>query len=118
MDYTIIGAEANLTARLQAIAEPGSIVVSFETYALAFLAAHLRQRNQPGDRAVRVEGLAAASERAAPVFNGHAPGLDLFLDINTMYDGSAERVRGLLGKALAALDERGAPEPAGSAHGP
>src|SRR6185503_14100035 len=34
MDYTIIGAEANLAARLQSIAEPGSIVISYETYAL------------------------------------------------------------------------------------
>ena len=31
MDYTIIGAEANLAARLQAIAEPGGIVLSYET---------------------------------------------------------------------------------------
>ena len=34
MDYTIIGAEANLAARLQSIAEPGGIVVSYETFAL------------------------------------------------------------------------------------
>ena len=34
MDYTIIGAEANLAARLQSIAEPGGIVLSYETYAL------------------------------------------------------------------------------------
>jgi adenylate cyclase len=34
MDYTIIGAEANLAARLQSIAEPGHIVASYETYAL------------------------------------------------------------------------------------
>ena len=34
MDYTIIGAEANLAARLQSIAEPGHIVVSYETFAL------------------------------------------------------------------------------------
>ena len=34
MDYTIIGAEANLAARLESIAEPGGIVVSYETYAL------------------------------------------------------------------------------------
>jgi class 3 adenylate cyclase len=33
MDYTIIGAEANLAARLQQTAEPGGIVVSYETYA-------------------------------------------------------------------------------------
>lgn len=34
MDYTIIGAEANLAARLEQVAEPGGIVVSYETYAL------------------------------------------------------------------------------------
>ncbi|KUP92091.1 adenylate/guanylate cyclase domain-containing protein [Tritonibacter horizontis] len=33
MDYTIIGAEANLAARLEAAAEPGGIVMSHETYA-------------------------------------------------------------------------------------
>src|SRR5437868_13575446 len=33
MDYTIIGAEANLAARLQSIAEPGCIVLSYEAYA-------------------------------------------------------------------------------------
>ncbi len=35
MDYTIIGAEANLAARLESIAEPGGIVMSYETYAHA-----------------------------------------------------------------------------------
>ena len=34
MDYTIIGNEVNLAARLQAAAEPGSILVSHETNAL------------------------------------------------------------------------------------
>lgn len=34
MDYTIIGAESNLAARLEGIAEPGGIVLSYETYAL------------------------------------------------------------------------------------
>ena len=33
LDYTIIGAEANLAARLESIAEPGGIVISYETYA-------------------------------------------------------------------------------------
>ncbi len=33
MDYTIIGAEANLAARLESIADPGGIVMSYETYA-------------------------------------------------------------------------------------
>jgi PAS domain S-box-containing protein len=34
MDYTIIGNEVNLASRLQAHAEPGSILVSHETYSL------------------------------------------------------------------------------------
>jgi len=33
MDYTIIGADANLAARLQSIAEPGEIVIGAATYA-------------------------------------------------------------------------------------
>src|SRR5260221_3187630 len=42
MDYTIIGAEANLAARLQSVAEPGCVVLSYETYALVshVIAAH------------------------------------------------------------------------------
>ena len=42
MDYTIIGAEANLAARLQEIAEAGHVVISYETYALVrgILVAH------------------------------------------------------------------------------
>ena len=34
MAYTIVGAEANLAARLQTIAQPGGIVLSYETYSL------------------------------------------------------------------------------------
>ena len=48
MDYTIIGAEANLAARLQSIAEPGGIVLSYETYAL--VRDLVRARPLPADR--------------------------------------------------------------------
>src|SRR5262249_40005030 len=34
MDYTIIGAEANLAPRLQSIGEAGQVGISYETYAL------------------------------------------------------------------------------------
>lgn len=34
MDYTIIGGEVNLAARLESQAEPGGILLSYETYAL------------------------------------------------------------------------------------
>ncbi len=34
MDYTVIGAEVNLASRLRTAAEPGTIVMSYETYTL------------------------------------------------------------------------------------
>jgi len=34
MDYTIVGAEANLAARLESVADAGGIILSYETYAL------------------------------------------------------------------------------------
>lgn len=53
MDYTIIGGEVNLAARLESLAEPGGILLSFETYALVkdFIEA---QEMPP----VRVKGIA------------------------------------------------------------
>jgi hypothetical protein len=103
VDCTTIGAEANLAARLQAIADPNSIVVSFETYALVRDIVHARPLPAISVKGISrqivpyvVEGLAAGSEHAAPVFKEHAPGLDLFLDVNAIDDGSAERVRGVL----------------------
>ena len=32
LDYTVIGSQVNLAARLEAIAKPGSILISFDTY--------------------------------------------------------------------------------------
>jgi len=53
MDYTIIGGEVNLAARLEGQAEPGGILMSFETYALVkdFIEA---QEQSP----IRVKGIA------------------------------------------------------------
>jgi len=53
MDYTIIGGEVNLAARLESQAEPGGILMSYETYALVkdFIEA---QEQSP----IRVKGIA------------------------------------------------------------
>jgi adenylate cyclase len=87
MDYTIIGAEANLAARLQSIAEPGHVVVSYETYALVrrIVVAHpLPPITMKGiSRDVipyAVDGMLDASGAKVQIFSEHMTGLDFYLD--------------------------------------
>jgi len=114
MDYTIIGAEANLAARLQSIAEPGHIVVSFETYALVrdiLVARALPAITMKGiSREVvpyTVEGMMDATGQKVEIFSEHMTGLDFYLDPSMVNVGSAERIRALLQDAIAALDKYG-----------
>jgi class 3 adenylate cyclase len=116
MDYTIIGAEANLAARLQSTAEPGSIVMSFETYVLVrdiVQARPLPPMMVRGlSREIRpflVEGLKNESGAAVQIFNEHASGLDFFMDINVVDEAAAARVRGVLQQAISALETRKSP---------
>jgi class 3 adenylate cyclase len=115
MDYTIIGAEANLAARLQSIAEPGNIVVSYETYALVrdIVAA---QTLPPilikgiGREVVpyAVEGLLDAGPPTR-IFSEHLAGLDFDFDPRLVEASHAARIQTLLRAAMAALEARKAP---------
>ena len=113
MDYTIIGAEANLAARLQSIAEPGHIVVSYETYALVRdvvsaqpLAAPIRMKGISREVIpYTVDSVLDAKGEAIEVFNEHLSGLDLYLNANMIDAGSASRVRKVLQDALKALEK-------------
>ena len=114
MDYTIIGAEANLAARLQSIAEPGHIVISYETYALVrdILVAHaLPPITMKGiSREVvpyAVEGMLDEMGQKIEIFSEHMMGLDFYLDPSMVTVGSAEQIRALLQKAIAALEASG-----------
>src|ERR1700728_2389433 len=85
MDYTIIGAEANLAARLQSIAEPGHIVASYETYALVrsiVVARALPPITMKGiSREVipyAVEGMLDAAGQTIKIFSEHLTGLDFY----------------------------------------
>ena len=120
MDYTIIGAEANLAARLQSIAEPGHIVISYETYALVreVVAAHpLPAISMKGiSREVipyAVEGMLSAAGQKVQVFSEHMAGLDFYLDTGAIDAPAAERIRATLRNAMAALEglERPATNP-------
>src|SRR5215813_302347 len=114
MDYTIIGAEANLAARLQSIAEPGHIVISYETYALVrdiLVARALPPITMKGiSREVvpyAVEGMLDAQGQKVEVFSEHMMGLDFYLDPSMVTVGSAEQIRAVLQKAIAALETSG-----------
>jgi adenylate cyclase len=111
LDYTIIGAEANLAARLQSIAEGGKIVISYETYALVqdIVDAHpmapitmkgIRREVVPYE----VEGLLSGADRRARVLSEHLAGLDLHLDLGQLVPAERARVREALSDAMAALD--------------
>jgi adenylate cyclase len=114
MDYTIIGAEANLAARLQSVAEPGHIVVSYETYALVrdIVVAHaLQPITMRGiNREVvpyAVEGMLDAAGQKTKIFSEHFTGLDFYLDTRMVNPGTAVRIRSVLQDAIAALEKYG-----------
>ncbi|MGH6953353.1 MAG: adenylate/guanylate cyclase domain-containing protein [Alphaproteobacteria bacterium] len=114
MDYTIIGAEANLAARLQSISEPGGIVISYETYASVRDVVRARPLAPIAMKGISreivpyaVEGLLGELGQRAHVISEHATGLDLFLDLEVVDDRTAEHARRVLADAMAALDARG-----------
>jgi class 3 adenylate cyclase len=111
MDYTILGAEANLAARLQSVAPPGGIVVSYETYALVreIVAGHaLPPVSMKGiAREVvpyAIDGLLDEDGGTVEVFSQHGDGLDLYLDLGRVDAGSAQSLREVLNRAISALD--------------
>jgi adenylate cyclase len=113
MDYTIIGAEANLAARLQSIAEPGRIVMSFETLALVRDVVTVRTLPPISMKGISrevipyvVEGTMDGTARSQRIFSEHLVGLDLDLDPNLVDAGESGRIQGILREALAALETR------------
>ncbi len=112
MDYTIIGAEANFAARLQAIAEPDEIMLSYETYVL--VGDMVRAQAQPP---ISIKGISRqvvpyAVERylgenpGQKTFNAKGAGLDLSMDMQAMDESSARIAKEKLRDALAVLEQR------------
>src|SRR5262249_45913510 len=100
MDYTIIGAEANLAARLQLIAEPGGIVLSYETFMLVRDMVRARPLEpitlkgiQQPDVPYQVEGSIDAAQKPAPVMSEQDTGLERCIDTGAIDAPTAERVR-------------------------
>jgi len=113
MDYTIIGAETNLAARLQSIAQPGEIVLSYETFMLVRDMVRARPLEPITLKGIAhpvvpyvVEGRIDGARRDAQVISEHDTGLDLFIDTSAIDASSAERVRQILEKVAAELKFR------------
>ena len=111
MDYTIIGAEANLAARLQSIAEGGKIVISYETFALVqdiVVASPLPAITMKGiSREVVPYEVEALVDQKGRILSEHIAGLDLHLDLGRLLPAERLRVREALREAMAALDAAG-----------
>jgi len=113
MDYTIIGGEANLAARLESIAEPGQIILSYETYALVREVVTARPLPPISVKGIQREIVPYAVETMLDgegtqkrTFSEHTTGLDFYLDPNAVDAASAARIRSLLEDAIASLDQR------------
>jgi class 3 adenylate cyclase len=113
MDYTIIGAEANLAARLQQVASTGEIVMSYETYALVsdmVVAKRMSPFTMKGiSREIVPYGVEAiVSENVAMpnIMREQLAGVSLFLDPNMIEASEVERIKDMLAAAIVKLEER------------
>jgi adenylate cyclase len=119
MDYTIIGAEANLAARLQSIGEPGKIVLSYETYALVANMVHARAMDPISMKGISrevvpyvVDEVVSGAPKQPKVISERAKGLNLFLDLDGLDRSAVQNIRKVLQDALNALgDSREATSP-------
>ena len=111
MDYTIIGNEVNLAARLQTLAEPGQIVIAHETYALVrgqFAATEAVPRVVKGfEKPIRnyvIDPMAGEPEAAKPRHSVSRNGLRITLELDEMSSKEREDAVAELRRLLTALD--------------
>jgi adenylate cyclase len=71
MDYTIIGSGVNLASRLEGAAEPGSILISYETYANVKDKIHCESRGE-----IKVKGMAYPVATYEVIDAKEGPGLE------------------------------------------
>jgi len=110
MEYTIVGSGVNLASRLEAVAEPGSILVSHETYVL--VRGEVCCEEQPP---VQMKGLSqpVASYRVVDLWeNRHngaglireeMPSVKLELDLRRMSNGQRAEAAAMLQRVLSRL---------------
>jgi adenylate cyclase len=110
MAYTIVGAEANLAARLQTYAQPGGIVLSYETYSLVRHLVRARRLEPISMKGISLPVVPYAvdlgSEFESSVIEARSDGLFLHLDLSTLDRERAMRLRNRLLEAVAEVTSR------------
>jgi len=91
MDYTIIGGEVNLAARLEANADPGGILMSYETYALVKDMVETTEREPLHVKGIRrkvrpfaVTSILTGDQDQTRFLKTRLDGLDLVVDTSKM----------------------------------
>jgi adenylate cyclase len=113
MDYTIIGGEVNLTARLQTAADADGILLAFETYALVRDTVEAQERAPIEAKGIRREvrpfaltGIFADEAPGGEIVRVEEPGVALRLDLAKLTDGARERTLAALEEAARRLREK------------
>ncbi|XPV77089.1 MAG: adenylate/guanylate cyclase domain-containing protein [Desulfovibrio sp.] len=112
MDYTIIGGEVNLAARLEGKSDPGGILMSYETYALVKDSVEVEPREPIHVKGIRreVQPYAVTSIKKGfqdnrRVIRHEYDGFNFFLNLDKMTDDGKECARQQLEGALKRLRE-------------
>ena len=112
MDYTIIGGGVNLASRLESAAEPGGILISYETYAHVNDLIHCEKRGE-----ITVKGIAYPVDtyrvvdafddldRDRQVFREQRPHLKLDFDPDAMSELERQQAASVLQRALDSLSD-------------
>jgi adenylate cyclase len=114
MDYTIIGAEANLAARLESIAEPGGIVMSYETCILVQDIVQATALEPTKFKGIAREVIPfsarpviqATTMQSSIIINERLPGINLFLDADAIDEADIDNAKKVLQDALDAVTSR------------
>ena len=125
LDYTIIGSAVNIASRLESLAKPGEIVISYETYAHVKETIHCEEQGQIDVRGIAypvatyevIDTLSALSE-AGRRFQVEEGAVKLELDLAAMNGADRAKALEVLRCAQSLLIEDGAEssdiEPRGS----
>ncbi len=112
MEYTIIGNSVNLASRLESAAQPGEILISYDTGTLVdetFLLEAVEEIHAKGFargvKAYRVLGY-RKTEASEAILQYAEPGFELNLDLNEVPDGEQQELVEKLHKAISLVKDK------------